>query len=57
MLSQAHLYIKGDVIGVGFRAWARIHARQLDIHGWIRDAHDKEDIFGKIFMEPILKMM
>lgn len=47
MLSQAHLYIKGDVIGVGFRAWARIHARQLDIHGWIRDAHDKEDIFGK----------
>ncbi len=34
--------ITGDVTGVGFRAWARRHAHQLGIAGWIRNVADGE---------------
>lgn len=47
MLKQAHLYIKGDVIGVGFRAWAKIQAKLLNVKGWVRNSFDRTDVFGK----------
>lgn len=28
MLKQIHVYIKGDVIGVGFRAWTKIQGEE-----------------------------
>jgi acylphosphatase len=37
MLKQVHLYIKGDVIGVGFRAWAKIQAKIIGVTGWVRN--------------------
>ncbi len=37
MLKQAHLYIKGDVIGVGFRAWTKIQAKITGVTGWVRN--------------------
>lgn len=37
MLKQAHLFIKGDVIGVGFRAWTKIQAKISGITGWVRN--------------------
>lgn len=40
MLKQAHLYIKGDVIGVGFRAWTKIQAKIIGIKGWVRNHED-----------------
>lgn len=43
---QAHIYIKGDVIGVGFRAWTKIQAKIAGITGWVRNTYDKSDIFG-----------
>ncbi len=46
MLKQAHLYIKGDVIGVGFRAWTKIQAKILGVKGWVRNVYDKPEIFG-----------
>ncbi len=46
MLIQVHVYIKGDVIGVGFRAWVKIQAKIAGVHGWVRNSHDKEDVFG-----------
>jgi acylphosphatase len=46
MMTQAHVYIKGEVIGVGFRAWTKIQAKIAGVKGWIRNTHDKEDIFG-----------
>lgn len=46
MLTQAHIYIKGDVIGVGFRAWIKIQSKITDVHGWVRNTHDKGDLFG-----------
>ena len=47
MLTQAHIYIKGDVIGVGFRAWTKVQSKITGVHGWIRNTHDKEDLFGR----------
>jgi len=46
MLKQTHLYIKGDVIGVGFRAWTKIQAKIIGVFGWVKNAHDKPEIFG-----------
>lgn len=46
MLKQAHLYIKGDVIGVGFRAWTKIQAKVIGVTGWVRNNHERPDIFG-----------
>lgn len=46
MLAQAHVYVIGDVIGVGFRAWTKIQAKYLHITGWVKNTFDKPDIFG-----------
>ena len=46
MVKQVHLYIKGDVIGVGFRAWTKIQAKILGVFGWVRNVYDKPEIFG-----------
>jgi len=40
MLKQVHLYIKGDVIGVGFRAWTKIQAKIIGVTGWVRNHQD-----------------
>jgi acylphosphatase len=46
MLKQTRLYVKGEVIGVGFRAWTKIQAKILGITGWVRNVYDKPEIFG-----------
>lgn len=46
MLKQVHLYIKGDVIGIGFRAWTKIQAKIIGVTGWVRNVFDHPDIFG-----------
>jgi acylphosphatase len=43
---QAHVYIIGDVIGVGFRAWTKMHAQSSRIKGWIRNNFEDPDTFG-----------
>ncbi|MEI6533166.1 MAG: acylphosphatase [Candidatus Roizmanbacteria bacterium] len=43
---EAHVYIKGDVIGMGFRAWTKIQAKLNEIKGWARNNHEQEDRFG-----------
>jgi len=47
MLKQVHLYIKGRVIGVGFRAWTKFQAKLLGIRGWVKNVYDKPEIFGE----------
>jgi acylphosphatase len=37
MLKQVHLYIKGNVIGIGFRAWTKIQAKIIGVTGWVRN--------------------
>ncbi len=46
MLKQVHLYIKGDVIDVGFRAWTKIQAKVNSVSGWVKNTFDKQDVFG-----------
>lgn len=46
MLKQVRLYIKGDVIGVGFRAWTKIQAKIQGVDGWVKNVFDKPEIFG-----------
>lgn len=46
MLKQVHLYAKGDVIGVGFRAWTKIQAKIIGLTGWVRNNFEQPDIFG-----------
>lgn len=47
MLKQVHVYIKGDVIGVGFRAWTKIQAKIIGINGWVRNIFNKAEVFGQ----------
>ena len=35
------LIIIGRVQGVGYRAWAKKNAKNLDILGWVKNAMDK----------------
>ena len=46
MLKQVHLYIKGDVIGVGFRAWTKIQAKITGVTGWVKNNFSNPDVFG-----------
>lgn len=46
MFTQAHVYIKGDVIGVGFRAWTKIQTKYQEVQGWVRNNFENERIFG-----------
>lgn len=46
MLVQKHVYVIGDVIGVGYRAWLQIQAEHLHIKGWVRNNHENEERFG-----------
>lgn len=46
MLSQIYIYVKGDVTGVGFRAWTKIQAKLLGVTGWVRNVYEKPEVFG-----------
>lgn len=41
MMARAHVFIYGDVIGVGFRAWIQRRAKELKLTGWVRNASGK----------------
>ncbi|GIW62215.1 MAG: acylphosphatase [Patescibacteria group bacterium] len=45
-MRQLRIYVKGQVIGVGFRAWTRLKARELGIKGWVKNVYNKPEIFG-----------
>jgi len=47
MLKQVHIYIKGDVIGVGFRAWTKIQAKIIGVTGLVRNVNDHPERFGE----------
>lgn len=39
-MKRVHLWIKGNVQGVGFRADTRTRARNKDITGWVKNLED-----------------
>lgn len=38
MNTRVHVYIYGDVVDVGFRAWIKRQAEALGLTGWVRNA-------------------
>ena len=43
-MKQIHLFIQGDVIGVGFRAWTKIQAKIVGVTGWVKNAGDQVEV-------------
>lgn len=39
-MKQAHVFISGNVQGVGYRQFVKQNARKLDLTGWVRNAED-----------------
>lgn len=39
-MKRVHLIISGDVQGVGFRAWVRGQAKELNLMGWVKNRED-----------------
>ena len=46
-MKRAHIFIHGDVTGVGFRAWTLREAQGRRLTGWVRntDIHTVEAVF------------
>ena len=42
MRQRVHLFIKGDVVGVGFRSWTLKQARNLGLTGWVRNLENRD---------------
>lgn len=40
-MKRVHLIICGDVVGVGYRAWALRQAQSLRLVGWVKNRDDK----------------
>ena len=38
---RVHLVISGDVIGVGYRSWAKRRAKDLQLVGWVKNREDR----------------
>ena len=39
-MKRAHVFIEGRVQGVGFRHFAEINAREVGVHGWVKNLPD-----------------
>lgn len=57
LLKQAHLLIKGDVIGIGFRYWTKKQAELIDISGWVRNKGEEVEMLLQGDEEKINKMI
>lgn len=42
-MKRVHVFITGDVTGVGYRYWTKKNAERLRLGGWIRNA-DRETV-------------
>lgn len=40
-MKRVHLIISGDVMGVGYRAWALRQAQSLRLVGWVKNREDR----------------
>ncbi len=57
MIKQAKVFIKGEVIGVGFRAWTRYHAKRFGIKGWVKNVEDQVEALLQAQEEHIEKLI
>lgn len=56
---RAHIFVYGDVIGVGFRYWTVGEARKLSLTGWVKNLSDCVEILiegNKNDVEKLVKL-
>lgn len=46
---RAHFFITGDVIGVGFRSFVKLHAKRLGLSGWVKNVRFPKRAVEAIF--------
>ena len=57
-VKQIHLIIAGRVQGVGFRAWTKKRALELNLSGWVKNLSDgRVEVFIAGEAEEIEKML
>jgi acylphosphatase len=39
-MKQIHIFIHGDVQGVGYRSWMKQKAQELHLTGWVKNRED-----------------
>lgn len=44
MFKQARIFIYGDVIGVGFRAWTKYQSTFINVKGWVRNFKNNVEV-------------
>lgn len=55
---RAHIYIYGDVTGVGYRAWCVRNAQELDLTGYVKNAgHGEVEALFEGDKQQILEMI
>lgn len=46
---RTHVFITGDVVGVGFRSWTVGQAQSLDLTGWVRNVYTPQESVEAVF--------
>ena len=44
MLKQVRIFVYGDVIGVGFRAWTKYQSKFTNVVGWVRNVGSEVEV-------------
>jgi len=45
----AHIFITGDVLGVGFRSWTVWKAKNLGLFGWVKNVYQPREGVEAVF--------
>ena len=56
-MQRVHIFIGGDVIGIGFRFFIQRHANLLGIKGWVKNTNNKVEAVFEGSEEDIKKML
>lgn len=48
-MKRVHIFITGDVIGIGFRFWTAIQAKKLNLTGWVRNVYQPREGVEAVF--------
>lgn len=46
---RVHLFITGNVLGVGFRSWTVWKAKGLNLSGWVKNVHEPQEGVEAVF--------
>ena len=44
MFKRVRIFIRGNVIGVGFRAWVKYQSKFVKVSGWVRNVGDEVEV-------------